>query len=62
MNYGETIAFWHLRLNGFFPLANLVVHYLSVQNLLALVDKFLRAWWPSEDWQQALVIRMQIEA
>ncbi len=27
MNYGETIAFWYLRLNGFFPLANLVVHH-----------------------------------
>lgn len=26
MNYGEEIGYWYLRLNGFFPLANFVVH------------------------------------
>lgn len=26
MNYGEEIAFWYLRLNGFFPLVDFVVH------------------------------------
>ena len=26
MNFGETLAYWYLRLNGFFPLSNLVLH------------------------------------
>ncbi len=26
MNYGETLAYWYLRLNGFFPLRNFVLH------------------------------------
>lgn len=26
MNYGEDLAYWYLRLNGFFPIANFVVH------------------------------------
>ncbi|SRR6266851_2698574 len=28
MNYGETLAYWYLRLNGFFPLRNFVLHPL----------------------------------
>jgi len=26
MNFGETLAYWYLRLNGFFPLSNFVLH------------------------------------
>lgn len=26
MNYGEELAYWYLRLNGFFPIARFVVH------------------------------------
>jgi len=26
MNYGETLVYWYLRLNGFFPLTNFVIH------------------------------------
>lgn len=26
MNFGEAIAYWYLRLNGFFPLVNFVLH------------------------------------
>lgn len=26
MNYGETLATWYLRLNGFFPLRNFILH------------------------------------
>jgi len=26
MNYGETLAYWYLRLNGFFPLVDFVLH------------------------------------
>jgi hypothetical protein len=32
MNYGETFAYWYLRLNGFFPLRNFVLHRLSQPN------------------------------
>jgi hypothetical protein len=26
MNYGETLTYWYLRLNGFFLLRNFVLH------------------------------------
>ena len=26
MNYGEELAYWYLRLNGFFPVTNFVIH------------------------------------
>lgn len=26
MNFGETLSYWYLRLNGFFPLSNFVLH------------------------------------
>jgi len=26
MNYGESLAYWYLRLNGFFPITNFVMH------------------------------------
>jgi hypothetical protein len=29
MNYGEEIAYWYLRLNGFFPITNFVIHRSS---------------------------------
>lgn len=29
MNYGETLVYWYLRLNGFFPLRNFVLHRLQ---------------------------------
>jgi hypothetical protein len=32
MNYGETLAYWYLRLNGFFPLRNFVLHRLQQPN------------------------------
>lgn len=42
MNYGEEIVYWYLRLNGFFPLTNFVIHrssevaYTSDCDLLAI--------------------------
>lgn len=27
MNYGETLVYWYLRLNGFFPLVDFVLHH-----------------------------------
>jgi hypothetical protein len=29
MNYGETLAYWYLRLNGFFLLQNFVLHPIA---------------------------------
>src|SRR6266481_2095805 len=29
MNYGEEIVYWYLRLNGFFPISNFVIHRSS---------------------------------
>jgi hypothetical protein len=29
MNHGEELVYWYLRLNGFFPLSNFVVHKSS---------------------------------
>lgn len=29
MNYGEELAYWYLRFNGFFPISNFVVHRSS---------------------------------
>ena len=48
MNYGETLAYWYLRLNGFFLLRNFVLHplheseandrYTADSDLLACTD------------------------
>lgn len=32
MNFGETIGYWYLRLNGFFPLSNFVLHRSATPN------------------------------
>src|SRR5690349_4829023 len=32
MNYGETLTYWYLRLNGFFPLQNFVLHRVESEN------------------------------
>ncbi len=32
MNFGETIGNWYLRLNGFFPLTNFVLHRSATSN------------------------------
>ena len=32
MNYGETLSYWYLRLNGFFPLKNFVMHMPRAQH------------------------------
>lgn len=38
MNYAETLAYWYLRLNGFFPLQRFVLHHDEHQ--LVPVDRF----------------------
>lgn len=38
MNFGETLAHWYFRLNGFFPLSNFVMHYTNTDKLRADCD------------------------
>ena len=38
MNYGETLAYWYLRLNGFFPLRDFVHHMPDDRNARADCD------------------------
>ena len=62
MNYGEEIAYWYLRLNGFFPITNFVVH--QSQNIRHSSDIDLLAIRTShvyeeiggkpDDWDQEL--------
>lgn len=32
-NYGEELGYWYLRLNGFFPITNFVLHTLSSDDI-----------------------------
>lgn len=43
MNYGETLAYWYLRLNGFIPLRNFVLHPLSKARSKQAADSDLLA-------------------
>lgn len=62
MNYGEEYGFWYLRLNGFFPISNFVIHrstrikYTSDCDLLAVRPPFVYEdiGGRSEDWDQEL--------
>jgi hypothetical protein len=38
MNYGEDVAYWYLRLNGFFPLSNFVLHPVQADEFQGDVD------------------------
>jgi hypothetical protein len=38
MNYGEDVAYWYLRLNGFFPLSNFVLHPMEADERQGDVD------------------------
>ncbi len=63
MNYGEEISYWYFRLNGFFPLANFVVHrseevrYSTDIDLLAV--RFPHVYEPvggqPSDWDSELI-------
>ena len=61
-NYGEARAYWYLRLNGFFPLNNFVVHKDSVVRHRADVDLlgvrpphvFEEVGGQQDDWDPAL--------
>jgi len=60
MNYGETLVYWYLRLNGFFPLTNFVIHksdgvtYSSDCDILAIRPPlvFEQIGGQADDWDQ----------
>jgi len=63
MNYGEEITYWYLRLNGFFPLTNFVVHQVediahsSEIDILAVRPKYVyeQIGGVPDDWDETLV-------
>lgn len=62
MNYGEELAYWYLRFNGFFPIANFVMHKSgrmkssSDCDVLAVRPPHVyeKAGGEAEDWDQRL--------
>src|SRR5258706_8881760 len=47
MNYGETLAYWYLRLNGFIPMRNFVLHPLrGAENKQAADSDLLAVRFP----------------
>jgi len=60
MNYGEEIVYWYLRLNGFFPITNFVIHRsqrivrTSDCDVLAvrMPDVYEEIGGKPEDWDQ----------
>jgi len=62
-NYAEEIAYWYLRLNGFFPLTDFVIHateegaYTSDCDLLAIRMPYVREdiGGLDRDWDQTLL-------
>ncbi len=47
MNYSETLAYWYLRLNGFIPLRNFVLHPLrGAENKQAADSDLLAVRFP----------------
>lgn len=63
MNYGEERAYWYLRLNGFFPIGNFVIHksgeikYSSDIDILALRPPlvFEEIGGKNDDWHKELL-------
>jgi len=66
MNYGEELAYWYLRLNGFFPLSNFVVHksshvtYTSDCDLVAVrhPNVYEEIGGKDDDWDDVLCSRL----
>ncbi len=63
MNYGESLVYWYLRLNGFFPLTNFVIHksegitYSSDCDVLAIRPPlvFEEVGGQPDDWDHWLI-------
>lgn len=61
MNYSESLTYWYLRLNGFFPLSNLVLHRWNIGNHPSADTDLLAIRFPrvfeqiggqQDDWDQ----------
>lgn len=69
MNYGEELAYWYLRLNGFFPLTNFVLHksddveFTSDCDVLAVRPPMVyeEVGGRNEDWDRWLLPHIQTE-
>jgi hypothetical protein len=66
MNYGEELAYWYLRLNGFFPIADFVIHKSggmkrsSDCDVLAVRPPYVyeEVGGKPDDWDQALLSQL----
>jgi len=69
MNYGEELAYWYFRLNGFFPLTNFVLHageevlYTSDCDVLAIRHPHVYEEVGGQplDWDSVLLERLDFE-
>lgn len=69
MNYGEELAYWYLRLNGFFPISNFVVHrsekvaYNADVDVLAVrpAHVYEKIGGHDNDWDPYLTGRLQFD-
>lgn len=67
MNYGEELGYWYLRLNGFFPVSNFVVHrtegveYRSDVDVLAVRTPYIfeDVGGQHHDWDPFLVEQLE---
>lgn len=46
MNFGETLTYWYLRLNGFIPLRNFVLHRANIEGRTAADSDLLAVRFP----------------
>lgn len=46
MNYGETLTYWYLRLNGFIPMRNFVLHRANIEGQAAADTDLLAVRFP----------------
>jgi hypothetical protein len=62
MNYGETLTYWYLRLNGFIPMRNFVLHRADLEARQSADTDLLAVRFPHvyeeiggkpEDWDEA---------
>jgi hypothetical protein len=66
MNYGEELGYWYLRLNGFFPVSNYVihrsqyVHHRSDYDLIAVRPPFVyeEIGGKPDDWDEYLSTKL----
>ena len=62
MNFGETLAYWYLRLNGFIPMRNFVLHRAGIQAPQSADTDLLAIRFPGVLGVERLVILARIES